>query len=116
MVVSPETPATLNCSFEIDELDVSKNGSTYMIAQAEGLGSFQVNETGAYVPWNGEISSLVPSSTQNFTTSVSLMPFNNIKFADFGVTNTNLTVFFAYSIAETGDLVFTPQGVRVTIQ
>lgn len=116
MEISPNTPVTLDCSFEIDSFDVAKAGSTYMIIQAEGIGAFQVNEAGAFIPWDGAVSSLVPASKQVFSTSASLMPFNNIKFADFGVTNANLTVLFAYKTDDSTNFIFTPQGVKVTIQ
>ena len=104
-------------SITLDPADVGKVGRTHMVIAAAGLGFFQVNAQGNYVEWNGDPATLLGSITPRPLRAIEeLTAFKNLSFADIGIPQVSLEVYFAYSIDGTNQLVYTSPGAPLVIR
>lgn len=104
--------ATLN----VDPVHVGQTGVTHIVIAAEGLGYFQVNSSGGYVPWDGNPTNLLGTiAPRPLLAAEQLTAFRDLSFNSIGVPAVNLTVFFAYAIQGSSNLVYTSSGVPLNI-
>ncbi|MDO8272514.1 MAG: zinc-dependent metalloprotease family protein [Gammaproteobacteria bacterium] len=101
----------------IDPMHVGRNGKTHMVIAAQGVGYFQVNASGGYVPWDGNPATLQGSIASRPLKSVEqLTVFKDLAFANVGIPQVSLVVFFAYSVDGTDTFIYSSSGVPLTIQ
>ena len=113
--IDSSQPLTLACSFNIDPVNVGQSGSSHIVIIAEGQGAFQINEAGAYVPWQGTAESLVPTESLTLSTTLDLTAFNNLIFDGLNIPSAQLTVYLAYAVTGSDTLVYSQNGIRVTV-
>ena len=113
----PQDRVSLVATVTVDPAHVGKSGVTHVVIAAPGVGFFQVDSKGAYVPWDGNpanlLGTIVPRPLQAME---ELTAFSDLAFASLGFNQLSLTVYFAYSLTGTGDLVYTSAGVPLVIQ
>lgn len=104
-------------SIMVDPADVGKTGRTHMVIAAPGIGFFQVDPEGGYVPWNGDPATLLGSVRPRALQAMEeLTVFRDLSFTAIGIPEVSLEVYFAYSIEGTDTLVYTGTGVPLVIQ
>lgn len=114
---SPADALSLVTSINVDPAHVGRTGTTHIVINAAGVGFFQVNSSGAYVPWDGNPATLLGTVQPRALQSVEeLTAFRDLSFGSLGFPSVSLTVYFAYSVASSGELVFSGNGVPVVIQ
>lgn len=92
-------------------------GITYVVISADGLGFFFRDAQGGYQVWDGALETLGGNiQPRALNASEELIAFSDFVPGDFGVDSAALTVFFAYQIPATGELVYSSTGVPFTIQ
>ncbi len=114
---APQDHVSLAASLNVDPAHVGRVGRTHIVLSAPGLGFYQVNATGGYVPWNGDPNRLIGNIASRPLQAVEeLVALRNVSFAALGIPQAELVVYFAYSIDGTNTLVFSSAGVPVVIQ
>ncbi|MDA1370779.1 MAG: M12 family metallo-peptidase [Proteobacteria bacterium] len=92
-------------------------GITYVVIAADGLGFFYRDAQGGYQVWDGALETLGGNiQPRALNASEELIAFSDFVPGNFGVDSAALTVFFAYQIPATGELVYSSDGVPFTIQ
>lgn len=114
---SAQDAVSLVGSLSVDAAHVGRVGRTHMVISAPGLGFFQVNASGGYVPWDGNPATLTGSIAPRELQAVEeLTALRNLAFGALGIPQVSLTVYFAYSLEGTDTLVFSAAGVPLVIQ
>lgn len=114
---SPADALSLVTSINVDPAHVGRTGTTHIVIAAAGVGFFQVNSSGGYVPWDGNPATLLGTAQPRALQSIEeLTAFRDLAFGSLGFPSVSLTVYFAYSVASSGELVFSASGVPVVIQ
>lgn len=114
---SPADPLSLVTSITVDPAHVGRTGTTHIVIAAAGIGLFQVNSSGGYVPWDGNPGTLLGTVQPQALQSIEeLTAFRDLSFGSLGIPSVSLTVYFAYSVTSSGELVFSGTGVPVVIQ
>lgn len=114
---SAQDALSLAGSLSVDTAHVGRMGRTHMVISAPGLGFFQVNASGGYVPWDGNPATLTGSIvTRPLQAIEELTAFRDISFGALGIPQVSLVVYFAYSLEGTDTLVFSAAGVPLVIQ
>lgn len=104
-------------NLSVDAAHVGRQGRTHMVISAPGLGFFQVNASGGYVPWDGNPATLAGSIAPRPLQAIEqLTVFRDVAFGALGIPQVSLTVYFAYSLEGTDTLVFSASGVPLVIQ
>jgi hypothetical protein len=77
---------------------------------------FQQDSSGAFVSWDGSLENLVGNIIPRpLTSTEEMIAFSNFVPANLGVTAAELTIYFAYSFPDTGELVYSSTPVQVNI-
>jgi len=114
---SAQDAVSLVGHLSVDAAHVGRQGRTHMVLSAPGLGFFQVNASGGYVPWDGNPATLAGSIAARPLQAIEeLTAFRDIAFGALGIPQVSLTVYFAYSLEGTDTLVFSAAGVPLVIQ
>ncbi len=114
---APQDHVSLTASLNVDAAHVGRVGRTHMVLSAPGIGFFQVNATGGYVPWDGNPTTLIGNIASRPLQAVEdLVALRNVSFGELGIPKVELVVYFAYSLDGTNTLVFSSAGVPVVIQ
>jgi len=114
---SAQDAVSLVGNLSVDASHVGRMGRTHMVLSAPGLGFFQVNSSGGYVPWDGNPATLTGNIAPRPLQAVEeLTAFRNLSFGALGIPQVSLTVYFAYSLEGTDTLVFSAAGVPLVIQ
>ena len=114
---SAQDAVTLVGNLSVDAAHVGRQGRTHMVISAPGLGFFQVNASGGYVPWDGNPATLTGSIAPRPLQAIEeLTAFRDLAFGALGIPQVSLTVYFAYSLEGTDTLVFSAAGVPLVIQ
>ncbi|MDD9895872.1 MAG: M12 family metallo-peptidase [Gammaproteobacteria bacterium] len=94
-----------------------QTSSTYIVILVDGLGLFFRDSMGGYIAWDGTIETLGGNiEPRALNVSEELIAFSDFVPADFGVDEASMTVYFAYSIANTEVFVYSATGIPVVIQ
>lgn len=108
---------SLNGIINVDPAHVGQTGVTHIVIVAQGIGNFQVNSAGGYVPWDGNPATLVGSIAPRPLAAVEdLTAFRNLSFNSLGIPAANLTIYFAYAVQSSGTLIYTSTGIPLRIQ
>jgi hypothetical protein len=76
-----------------------------------------VNASGGYVPWDGNPATLQGSITSRPLKAIEqLTVFKDLAFANVGIPQVSLVVFFAYSVDGTDTFIYSGSGVPLTIK
>lgn len=101
----------------VDPAHVGRTGLTHVVVNAPGIGLFQLNRDGAYVPWDSNPDTLVGTTAPRpLAAAEDLFAFRDLAFFGLGFEKVELTVFFAYSVQDSGALIYTSSGVPLSIQ
>ncbi|MFM1896746.1 MAG: hypothetical protein RLZZ385_1820 [Pseudomonadota bacterium] len=108
---------SLVASVTVDPAHVGRTGVTHVVISAPGVGFFQVDSNGGYVPWDANPASLLGTIAPRPLQAIEeLTAFSDLSFASLGFNQLSLTVYFAYSLTGTDTLVYTSAGVPLVIE
>jgi len=103
-------------TIQVDPAHVGQSGRTHVVIDGGALGFFQMDNTGNYVPWDGDVATLSgTSATRPLLAREDLVAVKGLRFADLGITNIAISIYLAYSVDGTSNLVFSATPIPVTI-
>ena len=92
-------------------------GETYVVISVEGVGLFYRDTDGGYQAWNGDLKTLQSyTGRRSLNTSEELVAFSGFVPSSAGVSNANLSVFFAYAVLGTDVFVYSTNGIELSIE
>jgi len=103
-------------TIDIPSEHVGQTGVTHIVAFAEGVGFFQLDQQGSYIPFDGTVENLVSNiAPRPLNETEDLTAFIGLVAANEGFEAINLTMYFAYSIPNTDVFAYTADGVPIQI-
>ena len=95
---------------------VGEIGTTHIVLDGGALGAFQLDSGGNFVPFDLAAPVLVGSISPRALKSVETLPvFNDLAFADLGLTSATLNVFFGYTVSNENIIVYTGSPLVINV-
>jgi len=114
--VSTSDMVTLEAEVQLDARHIALHGGIYVLIGLEGQGLFQLNELGELEEWDNTVEGLIAfSGKRSLRTLEHLTILNGFQFGQ-EFTNQKLSVFVAYWVESSGELVYTREPYMLSIE
>ncbi|GJM13849.1 MAG: hypothetical protein DHS20C12_22520 [Pseudohongiella sp.] len=106
---------SLEANVQIDEQHVGQHGGIYVLIGLEGQGLFQLNEIGELEEWDNTVEGLIAFGGERPLRNLErLTILDGFQFGS-AFSNQQLAVFVAYWVESDGELVYTREPYRLSI-
>lgn len=113
--VTPKDSIDINVSLFVDSRHVGKNGVMHVLATLDGSNFLLLNNKGEIHPWDGAVASLTPFAPASPLRAVEYVQIINAARLSTDFVNRRLQIFVAYSVLNTGEIVYTTEPLTLDI-
>lgn len=94
--VSSTTPVDLLGTINVAPADVGKTGALVALVQIPNMGAFQMLSGGFFIPWNGQVSGLLPYRVKTLSAQENITLLDDLIGAQSNLTGLDFEGFFGY--------------------
>lgn len=94
--VSSTSAVDLRGTINVAAADVGKPGALVALVQIPGMGAFQMLSGGFFLPWNGEVTGLLPFSKKTLAAQENITLLDDLMGAQSNLAGLDFEAFFGY--------------------
>jgi hypothetical protein len=114
--VSNSDSVSLEADVEVDPRHIGEHGGIYVLIGLKGQGLFQLNQLGELEEWDGTVEGLIAFGGQRSLRKLEHLTIMDGLRLGSAFSNQQLSVYVAYWVESSGELVYTGEPFELSIQ